>query len=150
VLNEAQLAYDGLHELAEAIRYAVNRAYPPLAPNLTDPVTIGESRDNMTDFIHKEQRFNSLDGTDFKAIHYSVDGASEPVSVVVDKIDGAFASVQFKVQQDAEYTVRWATVDDAGNVTAEKTKTLTAADDWAGDAPDEVGPLVTVGESTEE
>ena len=151
MLYDERVAYDGLHELAQSIRYFADKAFPPKPqyPDLPDPVTVKEEHFDMADFLHKQQQFSPLDGTDAKFIHYSVEGATEPVSVKVEKIGGAFTPVEFIVPQDGDYTVKWSVEDEAGNVTAEKSKSLVAVDDWAGDAPDEVGPIVTTGEHSE-
>lgn len=149
--NEREVAYDGLHEVAEAIRYLADKAFPPKPqyPDLPDPVTVKEEHFDMADFLHKQQQFSSLDGTDAKFIHYRVDGATEAVALKVEKVNGAFPPVEFIVPQDDEFTVKWAVEDEAGNVTPFKQKTLVAVDDWAGNAPDEIGPIVTTGEHSE-
>lgn len=111
----------------------------------------------MTDFLHKKQSFNSFAGTDYKKLKYAVTGAKDPVSAEFDidpsgtvvLEDGSPAVVEFQVQQDAEFTRTWSLIDESGNETEAKSKTSTAVDDHAGDAPEEIGDLVTTGEHSE-
>lgn len=154
--SEQQLGFDGLKEVADAIRYLADRAYPTPKPPKPKPFSItliSERRENDMDILRYRANFPSVPAnTDVTTQNFSVtvDGApSAHLGGVQDGLAKDVTTAEFEVPQGANVGVSLVYVDDAGNLSTARTQEFVAADSIAPDAPGDLGAIDLIGERTE-
>jgi len=141
---------DSINNVAAAIRYFADRAFPTKLPR-PKPLTIkliSEERRNDMDFLTYEATLPVVPAgkdVDTQELTVSVDGTAQPLQT----LDAAATVATFEVPQDSSVTLSLVYVDDGGQRSAPREQTFTALDTIAPDAPGDFGEVRLVSERTE-